>query len=475
MEPQSASFRTLSSLSDDILLGVLSNLSLNECLYLERVNKRIKTLNDRLLWRQKMFSLSPRMKKSILMKKWPPNGVCSKSNLLLETLSWRGKILAPSILIRCRNLTLINLERIEIDGRQLAFNCPLITHLITDKLIKASDYVNQLILNERQVLIQSFEYQPLASEPEADFNFLTHAPNLKTLICPIKSYTIPSSVLSRIQTLSVFVDGAEKMDELINACAKNVTQLTIRCGSLENRTLIIASHFNQLIHLETFLKVEDFPLLEPLKSLRSLKALSASVNKSNISSFERYLATNGRHLEYLWIKELDSKILNQGIISLSTNCSNLKCFKIKNGASWKDMDANTIQCLPLTLEKINLDICSLDAPSTEGSFPDVEKLKLLLSRCRSSLRKISLSNNSSSLRFIFWGDLVSGPEIQTKERIQVENLNEMINILSEHARKDIGAGSECRGKGLKRIEMNGKLWDGKSNLEMFRGKMSFFY
>ena len=246
--------KSLLWLSDDVLIKTLINLTLEERIRIERTSKRIKALIDRILSLQKIFAMNPRNVKSVLMKSWSPLQspvFCSKASLIFDTLPWLGIPSSPSILSRCSSVKLVNLDCVDVCGTDLATWCPFITHLVTDNLAIAADYVQELIKNKKDVLIESFEYlvtssiyfigdiqldsdsiemdmvdQPLPTGPDADFSFLSNCSRLNTLICPGKYHNIPADVLSKVK-ISFFVNDAKHVDNLIKYCSKNVAQLTI--------------------------------------------------------------------------------------------------------------------------------------------------------------------------------------------------------------------------------------------------------
>ena len=477
--------KSLLWLSDDVLVMTLINLTLEERIGIERTSKRIKAVLDRILSLQKIFAIRLGMKKSVLMKSWSPlrsHILCSKAAFIYDTLPWRGESSSLSILSRCSSVKLVNLEFVDVRGTDLATWCPLITHFVTDKMAKAADYAQELIMNKKDVLIESLEYRnvtsnvyvvgqpepdidrivknsfdpPLPTESDPDFSFLSNCPRLNTLICSEKHYNIPADVLSKVTVLSVSEPSlnSENMDNLIRFCSKNVEQLTVKCDRIQ----IIADNFRNLVHLETHIKIEDFEQLIKLRKIQSITALAASINQENVATFEQFLSANGGKLKYLWIHRCQDDVLNRAVKSWSAYCPNLICFKIVYGIKLKEIELETIKLLP-PLEKITLDIFGF-----AGSSQDVEKLKQLLLRCKNSIRKVSL--------FIFNYRRL---EVLPK----VEQLNEMINILREHKRT-VENNAQID-KPLSRIEMNGNPWVGSNIVErtqfmdLARGKMSFYY
>ena len=451
---ESGGDKSLLSLSDDVLIMTLKNFTLNERIGIERTSKRFKAVLDRILSLQQIFAVSPRTKKSFLMKSWSPlqsRVMCSKTRLFCQTLSWYWMTPSVSILSRCSSVKLVNLERVDVSGSALASWCPLITHFVTDKLAKASDYVQELVKNKNDVLIESFEYQPLSKEPDADFRFLSNCSRLTTLICPISYSNIPADVLSKVKILTVFSNPGN-MDNLIKYCSKNLEQLTIRCGFFQDRVQLITDNFRDLVHLETSIKIKEFNQLIKLGNIQSIKAVSASLNQYNIASFEHFLSANGHKLKYLGIKSCRDNIMNRGMTSLSIFCPNLICFKIENGIKLNGIEMETIKLLP-PLGKINLSILGLQ---------EVHKVTELLLHCKNSMRKVSLSKRDVPL-----------PAVNKLPDIRTEQMNETIGILYDHKRTyENSAGN---GKSLSWIEVDGEQWNGSEMVNQFSFKVSFYY
>ena len=466
---ESGGDKSLLSMSDDVLVMTVINLTLDERIGIERTSKRIKAAIDRILSLQKIFAISPRKNKSVLMKSWSPlqsEILCTHTRLYYYTLSWRGRSSALSILSQCSALKLVNLEGVDVRGIDLATWCPLVTHFVTDKVAKAADYVQELIKNKKDVLIESFEYQPLSKEPDADLRILSKCPRLNTLICPIISdFNIPPDVLSKVKILSVFVHG--NMDNLIKHCSKNVEQLTIK-GPFAVPVQLIADNFRNLVHLQGHIRINDINQLIKLRNIQSIKALSENrhwwswyLNSENVATFEQFLSTNGNNLKYLRIDKCVGKLINRAVVALSNNCPNLICFKIKNGINLKVIHLDTIKSLP-SLEKIHV--------RSTGTSEEVEKVKELLLRCKNSLRKVALSNENlrifspSSDGKLLKPDLFDGREMPMK----FEHLIEIISILRDHKRT---CGNEAqKGKPLSWVDFN---WNGSSTVYNVCPKMSF--
>ena len=416
--------KSLLSLSDDVLIMTLINLTLDERIGIERTSKRIKAVIDRTLSLQKMFSMKPRDRnshwKSALMQSWSPlrsRILCSKSRLFYDVLSTSGKSSSLSILSRCSSVKLVNLEGVDVCGTDLASWCPSITHFVTDKVVKAADYVQEFVKNKKDVLIESFELYFESTGSGPDLSFLSKFSKLNTFICPINSFNIPPDVLSKVKTLSFFLDH-ERMNFLIKWSSKNVEQLTIR--SSDDRVQIIADNFENLIHLEAYIDIEELNQLTKLRRIQSIKAREAILNQENVATFEQFLSGNGGQLKYLGIEECNDDVINRAMMSLSTNCPKLICFKIKDGIQFKEVELETIKLLP-QLEKINLDTTGLT-----GSPQDVEKVKELLLRCEKSMRKVSLTNTGTSMWYRHG--------MRLKASIPMEPMSEIIRILREHKR-----------------------------------------
>ena len=366
---RSVSKRSLFSLSDEVLMMTLINLTLDERIGIERTSKRIKVILDRILSQQTVFAVRPRLRNSVLMKSWSPlqsRMLCSKGKLHYDTLPWLGESSSLSVLSRCSSVKFVNLERVHVHGSDLATWCPLITHFVTDSPRKAAEYVWNLIRYKKDVLIESLE---CLHSTDADFSFLSNCSRLDTL-CLLSYSNIPPNVLSRVKTLSFSVDH-EKLDNLLEWGSENVEQLTIRFGSLPDRLRMIADNFHNLVHLDIGMRILDFNQLIKLKNIQSIKAWSSYLNQENIDTFEQFLSANGGKLKYLRIEYCHDDVIERGIKSLSVNCPNLICFKIENGIKLNGVELETIKLLP-PLEKINLNISGLETSQ------DVEKVEELL-------------------------------------------------------------------------------------------------
>ena len=457
-------------LSDDVLMMTLINLTLDERIGVERTSKRIKAVIDRILSLQKIFAInmksikrsrSPDERKSVLMKSWSPlqsRILCSKSRFFHDVLSSSGKSSSLSILSRCSSVKLVNLEGVDVCGKELATWCPFITHLVTDKWAKAADYVQELTKNKKDVLIESFEffYESTGSGP--DMSFLSKCSRLETLIWPFKSSNIPPDVLSKVKTLSLPFDHG-RMEDLIKWSSKNVEQLIMSDVHVQ----MIADNFQNLLHLEADIEIEELNQLMKLRRIQSIKALDATLNQGNVATFEQFLSGHGAQLKYLRIKECKDDVINRAMMSLSTNCPKLICFEIKsgslNGIKLNEIELETIKLLP-KLEKITLDITGFT-----GSPQDVEKVKELLLRCKKSLRKVTLINTSTEDLF--------GLELRLRLNIPMELMSEIIRILMEHKRT--GESNAHNGKSRSWIEMDREPWNGSDKLNEICYKLSFYY
>ena len=475
-------------MSDDVLSMILIKLTLEKRIGIERTSRRIKVVIDRILSQQKVFTvitlsrkygIVPRIKKSAMMRSWSPiqsRILCSKGTLFYDTLPWLGKSSSVSILSRCSSVKFVNLECVDVRGKELANWCPFITHFVTDKVAKVSDYVEELIKNKKDVLIESFEYKQLSQQSDADFFFLSKCSKLNTVICPWPHFgfpfssDIPPDVLSKIKILSIFVGSAEHMDNIIKWSSNNLEQLTICCPfELFVPVHVIADNFDNLVHLETHIEIQDFDQLIKLRNIQSIKSLWSSLNQENIATFEQFLLSNGSKLKYLGIQECTDNLTNRAVALLAANCPNLIYFKIWNGIKLNKIELETIKLLP-KLEKITLDIRSLSE-----SPPGVEKVRELLLRCKNSMRKVSLSNRCVQRTFFFLGTqrtLFSWPEdIESRDRM--EELDETIGILCDHKRTY--ENSAHNGKPLSSIKLDGKTWNGSSTVNQFFHKISFHY
>ena len=272
-------------------------------------------------------------------------------------------------------------------------------------------------------------------------------------------------LISKVKILSVFVNNAENVDNLIKWSSKNVEQLTIRCGSVPDHVQKIADNFRNLVHLEADIKIENFIQVIKLRNIQSIKARSCSLEKSNMATFEQFLSANGGKLKCLWIEECKDDVIDRVMVSLSANCPNLICFKIKNGIKLKEIDFEVIEWFP-QLEKINLSMLGL-LQSAYG----VDKVEELLLRCKNSIKKVSLSNKGVK-RFVECADLLTWPE-DVRDTILMEQLVEIIEILCDHKRT--GGNYAHNGKSLSRIEVNGKKWNGSRIVNPYTDKISFYY
>ena len=448
--------KSLLSLSDDVLIRTLISLTLEERIGIERTSKRIKAVIDQILSLQKIFAIRPRNRKYVLMKSWSPlqsRILCSKARLFHDTLPWHTTS-SLSILSRCSSVKLVNLNGVDVCGTDLATWCPLITHFASDNVPIAADYVQELMKNKKDVLIESFECQSYSNG--VNFSFLSNCSKLNSLICQTSLSIIPHDVLSKVKTLSFGYDDG-KMNTLYKCCSKNLEQLSIRYASGPVWVQKIADNFENLIHLETRITIKEFNQLIKLRKIQSIKAVNSYLNHGNIATFEQFLSANGAQLKNLWITMCEDGLMNRAIMSLSVNCPNLIRFKIDNGIKLKEIKLETIKLLP-PLEKINLDIFGFT-----GSPQDVEKMRELLQRCKNSMRKVSLTN--TSLRSL----VRNGGWLP----IPMELPSEIIRILREHKRT--GGSKTHNGKPLSRIECDGKKWNGPDTVNAICVKMSFYY
>ena len=131
-----------------------------------------------------------------------------------------------------------------------------------------------------------------------------------------------------------------------------------------------------------------------------------------------------------------------------------------SGIKLDEIELETIKLLP-QLEKINLDIVGIT-----GSLQDIEKLNELLLRCKNSMRKVSLSDES--FQIIEMQDPYSFEMFGPKR----PNLNEIIRILRDHKRT--GRNGAQNVKSPSWIELEGNQWNGSSE-DYVGGKMSFYY
>ena len=393
------------------------------------------------------------------MKTWSPFGrrYCSQSQIHLDSMRHPSDRFGTFILSRCPNITLINLIGIKnVDGKELASWCPLIKHIVTDDIIQLSEYVNQLIIDKKNVYIESIEFLKNYKE-EMDFSFLSACPKLNTLIFPEIGLEAIGNSLSRIKILSASVFNDE--EELLKSISGTVTQLTMVHDFIPNLPQLISDQFINLIHLEMVIEIEEFKLLKKLRSLQSLKALESSIMRRNVSVLEEYLISNGNNLKYLWVKECNKRQVNQTLEIVCQNCSNLICFEMEYGIDLNDVNIETLNIFPM-IENITFEYDSL---LNENS---VEKLNILLSRCQSSLRMITLIKMQSNI-------IVDGNEKlnSRKKRENTHNL-ELINNLTNHRRKRINASKSFE---LRFIEADDEKCNQECNVTSFKSKLSFYY
>ena len=448
--------KSLLWLCDEVLNRTLINLTLEERIGIERTSKRIKALIDETLSLQKIFVVRPRGSKPVL-KSW------SKARLFYETLPWRGESSSLSILSRCSSVKLVNLKRVDVRGTDLANWCPFITHFVTDKVAKAADYVQELIKNKNDVLIESFGCGDVSDEPEpvetrtrTDMSFLSNCPRLNTLKCPLTNCIIPPDVLSKVKVMFIYVNLPWSNVDVINLSSKNVEQLTVT-SIYTVPVILLADNFCNLVHLEADIKIQDFKYLVQYRKIQSINARWADLGTDNVATFEQFLSTNGSELKYLRIVDCEGNLINRALMSLSASCPKLICFKIYSGIKLKEIELETIKLLP-PLGKINLDVFGFT-----GSPQDVENVTELLVRCKNSMRKVSLT---------CFQRLCRDGVLFRKEPIPMDLLSEIIRILKEHKRT--GGSNAHHGKSLSRIECDGEKWN-PCEVDVFRYKMSFYY
>ena len=194
-----------------------------------------------------------------------------------------------------------------------------------------------------------------------------------------------------------------------------------------------------------------------MRNIQSIKALSALLYPANVATFEQFLSANGSKLKYLWIKDCEDKVINRAVTSLFLNCPNLICVKIKSGMKLKNIELETIKLLP-QLEKINLDVFGFT-----GSIHDIDKVNELLLRCKNSMRKVSLSDESIGMRGLFNFDVFDPA---------MPKVNEIVRILRDHKRT--GRNGTQKGKTSSWIDLDGYQMNGSSK-DYVCGKMSFYY